>query len=133
MAASFFVIPLVFGLEPIHRYLVGIGLGFVGYMLPGHVGQHKRKGRMNRINGQLVDLLGMVSNSLKSGYGLMQSFEFASRQMHAPIAIEIRRMLREANLGMSAEDALNALGDRIDSKRHGHGAHGDQHPARGRW
>jgi tight adherence protein B len=45
----------------------------------------------------------------------MQSFEFASRQMQPPIALEIRRMLRDANLGSSAEDALNALGERIDS------------------
>jgi tight adherence protein B len=36
--------------------------------------------------------------------------------MDGPLAMEIRRMLREANLGMSAEDALNALGDRVDSK-----------------
>jgi tight adherence protein B len=35
--------------------------------------------------------------------------------MQPPIALEIRRMLRESNLGMSAEDALNALGERIDS------------------
>ena len=58
----------------------------------------------------------MVANSLKSGYGLMQSFEFAGRQLPGPAGLEIRRMLREANLGMSAEEALNALGDRIDSK-----------------
>jgi tight adherence protein B len=45
----------------------------------------------------------------------MQSFEFAARQMHTPIALEIRRMLRDSNLGMGAEDALNALGERIDS------------------
>jgi tight adherence protein B len=36
--------------------------------------------------------------------------------MEPPIALEIRRMLRDANLGMSAEDALVAMGDRIDSK-----------------
>jgi tight adherence protein B len=73
-------------------------------------------GRKSRIEAQLVDMLGLVSNSLKSGYGLMQSFEFASKQMNPPLSLELRRMLREANLGMSAEDALNAMGERIDSK-----------------
>jgi len=101
-------------LQPVY-VLLGIGLAVVGYMLPAMWVNNKRRSRINKINQQLVDLLGLVSNSLKSGYGLMQSFEFASRQMHAPIAIEIRRMLRESNLGMGAEDALNALGDRIDS------------------
>jgi len=115
VAAIFFVVPLVFG-PSLFILAVCLGMGVVGYMLPSYYIGNKRKSRMNRINGQLVDFLGMVSNSLKSGYGLMQSFEFASRQMDGPLAIEIRRMLREANLGMSAEDALNALGDRVDSK-----------------
>ena len=115
VGAIFFVIPPAFG-PSLFILAVCFGMGFVGYMLPSVYIGNKRKSRMNRINGQLVDFLGMVSNSLKSGYGLMQSFEFASRQMDGPLAIEIRRMLREANLGMSAEDALNALGDRVDSK-----------------
>ena len=45
----------------------------------------------------------------------MQSFDFAAKQMRPPLALELRRMLREANLGMSAEDALNSLGERIAS------------------
>jgi tight adherence protein B len=115
IAALFLVIvPIVFGPSPF-RIVVSLGLAVVGYMLPAMWVNGKRKKRITRINQQLVDLLGLVSNSLKSGYGLMQSFEFASRQMQPPIAIEIRRMLRESNLGMGAEDALNALGDRIDS------------------
>jgi tight adherence protein B len=114
MAGLFLVLPLVFGIAP---FKVGLGLvlSVVGYMLPAMWVNGKRKKRVTRINQQLVDFLGLVSNSLKSGYGLMQSFEFASRQMQPPIAIEIRRMLRDSNLGMGAEDALNALGDRIDS------------------
>jgi tight adherence protein B len=115
MAALFLIIPMVVGrFQPVY-ILLGLGAAIVGYMLPAMWVNGKKRSRINKINKQLVDLLGLVSNSLKSGYGLMQSFEFASRQMHAPIAIEIRRMLRESNLGMGAEDALNALGDRIDS------------------
>jgi tight adherence protein B len=115
VGAIFFVIPLVFGPS---LFILGIcaGMGLVGYMLPSYWIGSKRKSRMNHINAHLVDMLGMVSNSLKSGYGLMQSFEFASRQMDGPLSQEIRRMLREANLGLSAEDALNALGERVDSK-----------------
>jgi tight adherence protein B len=58
----------------------------------------------------------MVSNSLKSGYGLMQSFEFAGKQLPDPLGLEIRRMLREATLGLSAEQSLAALGRRLDSR-----------------
>ncbi len=115
MAGLLMLAPLIFGFQPFNL-LAAVGMAVVGYMLPAMWVNGKKKKRTTRINGQLTDFLGLVSNSLKSGYGLMQSFEFAAKQMQPPIALEIRRMLREANLGMSAEDALNALGDRIDSK-----------------
>ena len=113
-AGLFLVAPLIFGFAPFNLGL-GLVLSVVGYMLPAMWVNGKKKKRTERINQQLVDFLGLVSNSLKSGYGLMQSFEFAARQMQPPIALEIRRMLRDSNLGMGAEDALNALGERIDS------------------
>lgn len=115
LMAFLFIVPLIFGIGAF-QILISIVLGGVGYMLPAMWVSGKRKARASRIDAQLVDMLGLVSNSLKSGYGLMQSFEFASKQMHAPLALELRRMLREANLGMGAEDALNAMGQRIDSK-----------------
>jgi len=115
MAGLFLVATLLIGrFQPIY-VLLGLVLSVIGYMLPAMWVNNKKKSRSTKISQQLVDLLGLVSNSLKSGYGLMQSFEFAAKQMQPPIALEIRRMLRESNLGMSAEDALNALGDRIDS------------------
>jgi len=113
-ALLFFMVPLVFGVS-MFNLLVGLGMGILGYMLPAIWINNKRKKRSVAINAHLVDMLGMVSNSLKSGYGLMQSFEFAARQMQGPLAMELRRMLREANLGMSAEESLSQLGERIES------------------
>ncbi len=113
-AVLFFMAPLLFGFN-LFDAGVGLAAGFIGYMLPAQWLSGKKKKRMERIVTQLVDLLGMVSNSLKSGYGLMQSFEFASKQIPDPLGLEIRRMLRESTLGMSAEQALAALGERLQS------------------
>lgn len=115
MAGFLFLVPMVFGFGLFNLFLAVV-LAAAGYTAPAQWLENKRKARIERINGQLVDMLGMVSNSLKSGYGLMQSFEFAGRQMPAPLGLEVRRMLREATLGLSAEDSLAAMGRRIDSK-----------------
>jgi tight adherence protein B len=114
-ACVFFMVPFVFS-QTLLTVVMALGLGVLGYMVPAIWVNGKKNKRLTRINGQLVDMLGMVSNSLKSGYGLMQSLEFASRQMDPPLATEVSRTLREANLGMGAEEALNAWGQRIDSK-----------------
>ena len=37
----------------------------------------------------------------------MQGFEFAGRQLPDPLGMEVRRMLREATLGLTGEQALN--------------------------
>ncbi|MEO8457793.1 MAG: type II secretion system F family protein [Chloroflexota bacterium] len=113
-AFLFFLAPLIFGIN-LFDFGIACLLAFIGYWLPSQWLSGKRKKRMEKIVSQLVDLLGMVSNSLKSGYGLMQSFEFASKQLPDPLGFEIRRMLRESTLGMSAEQALFALGQRLQS------------------
>ena len=114
LAVLFFIVPFIF-IQTALALLLGLGLAAVGYMLPAMHINSKRKSRTKRANAQLVEMMGLVANSLKSGYGLMQSFEFAARQMRPPLAQELRRMLREANLGLSTEDALDALGKRIES------------------
>lgn len=116
VATLFFLAPQLFGFLDPFMILVSLGLALVGYMLPVIWVNGKRNKRTTAINTQLVDLLGMVANSLKSGYGLMQSFEFASKQLPDPLGMEVRRMLREATLGLSSEQALAQLGRRLDSK-----------------
>ena len=114
-ACALFLAPLIFGFSMFNLF-IALVLGAVGYMAPAKWLTNKRNKRTERINIQLVDMLGMVSNSIKSGYGLMQSLDFAGGQLPAPLGLELRRMLREATLGMTSEDALAAMGQRIDSK-----------------
>lgn len=114
-AGALFLAPLVFGFS-LFNLFIALVLGVVGYMAPSQWLASKRKKRTERINAQLVDGLGMISNSIKSGYGLMQSLEFAGSQLPAPLGLEFRRTLREAAVGMTSEDALAAMGRRINSK-----------------
>jgi tight adherence protein B len=113
-ALFFFTVPLFFT-KGVLAFILGAGMAVLGYSLPAMWVSSKRSTLVKRMDAQMVEMLGMVANSLKSGYGLMQSFEFASNQMDPPLATELRRMLRDANLGMSNEDALQGMGERIGS------------------
>ena len=114
MALLFLLIPFVFS-RGVFAFIFAGGLAILGYALPAMWVGSKRAARIKKMNGQITEMLGMVANSLKSGYGLMQSFEFAAKQLDPPLSTELKRMLRDANLGMSGEDALQALGERIGS------------------
>ena len=114
MALLFLLIPFVFS-RGVFAFIFAGGLAILGYALPAMWVGSKRAARIKKMNGQITEMLGMVANSLKSGYGLMQSFEFAGKQLDPPLSTELKRMLRDANLGMSGEDALQAMGERIGS------------------
>ncbi|MGQ9572426.1 MAG: type II secretion system F family protein [Dehalococcoidia bacterium] len=95
--------------------IISLPLGAIGYFLPRWYVGSRRRLRLARINAQLEEMLTLVSNSLKSGYGLLQSFEYASRQLPQPLSGELKRMLQEANLGAGAEAAIQGLAERIVS------------------
>ena len=94
---------------------VALPMGAIGYFLPRWYVHSRRKGRQAKMNVQLVDMLSLVANSLRSGYGLLQGFEFASRQLAPPLGAEIKRMIQETSLGVNAEEALKSLGERVSS------------------
>lgn len=93
--------------------LVGMVLGFFGidWYLKFRIAK-----RLKEFNGQLGDTIGLMANSLRSGYSLLQSMELVSREAPDPIGAEFKRVVREVGLGLSAQDALNNLLRRLPSE-----------------
>ena len=96
--------------------LAMLALGAGGWMVPGFWLNYAIGRRIKKIEAQLVEALSLLSNALKSGFGLMQAFELASRQLEHPIATELRRMLSDINVGSATDIALQAFADRSGSK-----------------
>ena len=96
--------------------LIGILAAVVGYFIPRLYVSRRVNARTSKFNEQLVEALGMVANSLKSGFGLLQSMDLAAEQLDAPLATEFKRTINDINVGASFEDALIAFNDRMFSK-----------------
>src|SRR5699024_6296360 len=93
-----------------------LGVGVVGWMGPHwYVGYQARK-RAQRFNDQLGDTIGMMANSLRAGYSLLQTMELASRETPEPMATEFRRVVREVGLGISPQEAMRHMLDRVPSE-----------------
>jgi tight adherence protein B len=89
--------------------------GLFGYMLPKLYMIRGKSKRLNKLNEQLPDMLTMLANALKSGFGLMQSMDLVAKELEHPIATDMRRMLQDINVGSSTEDALQAMSERSGS------------------
>jgi tight adherence protein B len=96
---------------------VGIAVfaGLFGYMLPRLYLARGKSKRLTKLNEQLPDMLTMLANALKSGFGLMQSMDLVAKELEHPIATDMRRMLQDINVGSSTEEALQGMAERSGS------------------
>lgn len=94
--------------------LVAVG-GVVGFYLPRMYLNWKISQRLNAFNSQLGDTLILLANSLRSGYSLLQSMETVSRDIAPPMSTEFARVVREIGLGLSIDEALQHMLDRVKS------------------
>jgi tight adherence protein B len=95
--------------------LAGVVAGVVGYMVPPFYVRARIARQVRKFNSQLEEMLTMVSNSLRAGFGLLQALDMAAEQTQPPMSTELRRLLRDTRMGASIEEALESLGERIGS------------------
>lgn len=96
--------------------VLGLMGGMIGFGIPLIVLLRKIKQRKKAFNDQLGDTIILIANALRTGYSFMQAIEMVSREMAKPIGEEFARVLKEMNLGVLTEEALNNMAKRVDSE-----------------
>lgn len=111
IVAMFFVGLLLFQ-TPILAMVTAV----VGFFLPRFYLRWRQGSRIKTFNKQLPDAIVLLSNSLRAGYSFLQSMEVLSREMPPPISSEFGRAVREVSLGLTTEQALQNLYNRLPSE-----------------
>lgn len=97
-------------------YLIGgMLLSVFGWMGPAYYIRRQRAKRSQAFEEQLPDMLSLVVSSLRAGYGLLQACTLVQQEMPDPISTEFARVIKETTLGVSVDDALDHLVERIDN------------------
>src|SRR5918998_5205486 len=86
--------------------LIGALLGF---MLPRLWLGRRKSGRLNAFNKQLPDTITLIANALRAGSSFLPAIEMVVRESRPPIATEFSRVIREVNLGLPFEQALENM------------------------
>ena len=71
--------------------------------------KQKRKKRLARINYQLIEVLGMMANSMRAGFSFMQAMQLVGKEIPDPLGPEFERVVRQAGLGIPLEDVFEEL------------------------
>ena len=95
--------------------LVGAIFGLVSLYLPRWYVLRRERKRLSDFNKQLSGTIGIMANSLRSGYSLLQAMELVARETPPPMGEEFGRVVREVGLGLAPENALENLVRRINS------------------
>ena len=119
-AASIVGVPLLMVLLSVamptlrNPFLLVVGL-FVGFFLPRLWLGRRKSGRLKSFNKQLPDTITLIANALRAGSSFLQAVELVVRESRPPISTEFGRVIREVNLGLSFEVALENMVRRVRS------------------
>lgn len=107
---------LILGLILLQIKILALLFAFAGFFLPTFFVLIKKKNIIKKIDQQLPETIMLLSNSLKAGYSFMQAVDVASKELPAPISLEFKQLLKEVNLGVNTETALESLSGRVQSE-----------------
>jgi tight adherence protein B len=97
---------------PVPKYLLPICAASLG-ILPIFWLFMKRKKRMAQFTKQLPEAMELLSRSLRAGHSLAAGFGLVGSEMPNPIGKEFGRAFDEQNLGISLDEALEQMTERV--------------------
>jgi tight adherence protein B len=119
-ACSVLGIPFIFLMLSIVLAPLGTGIALaigalIGFFLPRWWLGHRRAGRLNQFNKQLPDTITLLANALRAGSSFLQAIEMVVREAQPPVTVEFGRVVREVNLGLAFDVALENMVRRVRS------------------
>jgi tight adherence protein B len=93
-----------------------IGVFLLGLYLPRFYLKYRQGRRLKQFGVQLPDTITLLANSLRAGSSFLQGIELVTREARPPISEEFERVVRDMQLGLALQPALNNLVRRVDSE-----------------
>ena len=119
-AGSIVGLPFLFivfslGLPALRTPLALLVAAFIGFMLPRFWLGRRKSGRLGAFNKQLPDTITLLANGLRAGSSFLQAVELVVRESRPPVSTEFSRVIREVNLGLPFEQAMENMVRRVRS------------------
>jgi len=110
------IVGFVLGWVIFDSILSGLALAILANLLPGLFLRRSATRRQIKFEGQLVDVLVLITGAVKTGFSLLQAMEVVQREMQPPASDEFRRVHVEIGLGIGLSQALDNLSSRMQNQ-----------------
>jgi tight adherence protein B len=119
-AASTLGIPLLMivlspFVEAFRSPLLWVVGALIGFLIPRFWLGRRKNSRLGAFNKQLPDTITLIANALRAGSSFLQAIEMVVREARPPVSTEFARVIREVNLGLPFEQALENMVRRVRS------------------
>jgi tight adherence protein B len=112
--AMAFIVGFIF---PGFQNIVALVVFFLlGLYAPRFYLKYRQRRRLRQFGEQLPDTITLLANSLRAGSSFLQGIELVTREARPPISEEFERVVREMQLGMALQPALQNLVRRVASE-----------------
>jgi tight adherence protein B len=103
------------GLPTLRNPIVLLVGALIGFMLPRFWLGRRKSSRLGAFDKQLPDTITLIANALRAGSSFLQAIELVVRESRPPISTEFGRVIREVNLGLAFDTALENMVRRVRS------------------
>lgn len=117
--ATTYVILALAAVISVHTWISLLPLTVIAFVVaalaPKYILRALAERRRHEIEGQMVEVLQLLSTSLRGGWTLERALELVAAEAPQPAANEFARLVAEIRLGMPAHVALEQMGLRLGS------------------
>jgi tight adherence protein C len=103
------------GVGPALAIIATIVAVFAGWFLPMQVVKDQATRRLDEIDYQLPELIDLLVVTVEAGLGFVGSLQMAATRITGPLGEELQLTLQEQRFGLSVNEALMHMLDRVDT------------------
>jgi tight adherence protein B len=111
-----FAFALGFVFQGFQNIVALVAAFLIGLYAPRFYLKSRQAKRLRQFGEQLPDTITLLANSLRAGSSFLQGIELVTREARPPISEEFDRVVRDMQLGLALQPALNNLVRRLDSE-----------------
>jgi tight adherence protein B len=97
------------------QWALALGAGLFTAAMPTAYLKHLEKNRRLLFENQLPEALDFVTRALRAGHGLTVALGMVGNELPAPVGTEFKTTFDHINMGMSFDEAMGDLAERIQS------------------